>query len=277
MTAREALRRGAARLATAGVDNPRLDARLLLAHAEGVEPVALITEPGRPIDASRYDGLLARRAAREPLAYILGQQEFWSLPFRVSPATLIPRADSEAVVAEALEALVPDDPGPVLDLGTGTGCLLLALLHERKRAWGVGVDVAPQAARLAAENAQALGLAGRACFIAGDWDAPLGTRFSLVLSNPPYVVAGEVASLQPEVARWEPRRALDGGADGLLAYRHLLGRLPSLLAPGGSAVLEVGAGQMEPVAALARHAGLDVAAARPDLGGTHRALRLKCG
>ena len=277
MTAREAVRHGAARLAAAGVDNPRLDARLLLAHAESVEPVALIAEPDRVVDESRYDGLLARRAAREPLAYIVGRQEFWSLPFQVSPATLIPRADSEAVVAEALDVLAPNDPEPVLDLGTGTGCLLLAVLHERGRAWGVGVDLAPEAAKLAAANARALGLSERALFLAGDWDAPLAGRFALVLSNPPYIVAGEVAGLQPEVARWEPRQALDGGADGLAAYRRLLGRLPCLLAPGASAVLEVGAGQAELVAALARHAGLSVAAARPDLSGTCRAVRLKCG
>ena len=276
MTAREALHHGAARLAAAGVGSPRLDARLLLACAESIEPVALIAEPDRVVDESRYEGLIARRAAREPLAYIVGWQEFWSLPFQVSPATLIPRADSETVVAEALAAMAPKDPGPVLDFGTGTGCLLLAVLHERGRAWGVGVDLVPKAAKLAAANARALGLSERALFVAGDWDAPLAGQFALVLSNPPYIVAGEVAGLQPEVARWEPRRALDGGAAGLAAYRHLLGRLPKLLAPGGSAVLEVGAGQAELVAALAQQAGLSVAAARPDLSGTCRAVRLKC-
>lgn len=274
VTAGEALRLGAARLAHAGVDNPRLDARLLLACAAGLDQAVLLADPDRSLDPALYEALLARRAAREPLAYILGTQEFWSLPFLVSPAALIPRADSEAVVEAALDA----HPAPrrVLDLGTGTGCLLLAVLHERQGAWGVGVDREPAAARLAAGNAAALRLAGRVAFLVGDWAAGVRGAFDLVLANPPYVAAGELAGLQPEVAAWEPRRALDGGADGLAAYRRLVGQMPALLAPGGSAVVEVGAGQAGPVAALARSAGLCVAAERMDLGGTVRALRLIC-
>ncbi|MBV9748228.1 MAG: peptide chain release factor N(5)-glutamine methyltransferase [Acetobacteraceae bacterium] len=274
MTAREALRHGGAQLAAAGVDNPRLDARLLLAYGEDISQAALLADPGRPVNAARYDALLARRAAREPLAYIVGSQEFWSLPFQVSPATLIPRADSEAVVEAALTALAPDSPGPILDLGTGTGCLLLAVLHERRRAWGVGVDLAPDAAQLAARNARALGLADRVAFLAGDWDSAVAGRFAVILSNPPYVTLDELAGLQPEVGVWEPRRALDGGADGLAAYRRILARIPLLLAPSGSAVLEVGAGQADPVAALAAQAGLRLAGRQADLSGTIRALRL---
>ena len=276
MTAREALRLGAARLAQAGVDNPRLDARLLLAYAEGLGQATLLADPDRAVDAAGYAGVLAGRAAREPLAYVVGSQEFWSLPFQVSPATLIPRADSEAVVEAALDALAPGHAGPVLDLGTGTGCLLLAVLHERGEAWGVGVDLSPDAARLAAGNARTLGLSDRASFLAGDWDTALAGRFALVLANPPYVIADEIAGLQPEVARWEPRRALDGGADGLAAYRLVLARLPLLLAPGGSAVLEVGAGQAALVAALAMSAGLHLVEVRRDLGDTPRALWLNC-
>ncbi len=274
MTVRDALRRGAAKLVAANVGNPRLDARLLLAFAEGVGQAALLGNPGHLVNEARYDALLARRQAREPLAYITGSQEFWSLPFRVSPATLIPRADSETVVEAALAGLPPGDPGPVLDLGTGTGCLLLAVLHERPSAWGVGVDLAPEAARVAAENARALGLANRASFLVADWDSALAGRFALVLSNPPYVTAGDLPNLQPEVAAWEPRRALDGGADGLSAYRTIVARIPMLLAPGGSAVLEVGAGQADPVVALAASAGLLLAGTRADLSGTIRALRL---
>lgn len=276
MTAGEALRLGAARLREAGVESPRLDARLLLGHALGLGQAALLADPGRIVAFPAYELLLARRAQREPLAYIVGWQEFWSLPFAVSPATLIPRPDSEAVVEAALEALAPGDPGPVLDLGTGTGCLLLAVLHERPLAWGVGVDLAPEAARLAARNARALGLDGRAAFLAGDWGAALARRFALVLANPPYVAADEVMGLQPEVARWEPRRALDGGADGLAAYGRFLGQLPGCLAPGGSAVLEIGAGQAGAVAGLAEAAGLRLAGTQADLGGTVRALWLKC-
>lgn len=275
MTAREALRRGAERLAAAGIPNPRLEARLLLSHAARLTPEALLRDLDQPLDAAPFDACLDRRAAREPLALILGRQEFWSLPFAVSPATLIPRADSEAVVEAALAAL-PDPAAPlrVLDLGTGTGCLLLAVLHERPAAWGVGVDLSPDAARLAARNAGALGLAHRTAFACADWDAPLRGRFDLVLSNPPYVQTAAIAGLMPEVARHEPARALDGGTDGLAAYRRILGHLPALLAPGGVAVLELGEGQAGAVGALAAAAGLPRQGVRPDLAGIGRALTL---
>ena len=270
VTVGNALRHGAALLAAEGVDNPRLDARLLLGHAAGLSREALLRDPGRVVDPAPYRALLVRRAAREPLALILGRQEFWSLEFEVSAATLIPRADSETVIEAALAAL-PENRGRVgriLDLGTGTGCLLLAALTEFPGAWGVGVDQAAEAAALAARNAAALGLAGRAAFLCGDWDAALAGGFDLVLSNPPYIPSGDIAGLMPEVARHEPGRALDGGADGLDAYRRILAALPRLLTPGGVAVLEIGAGQAEPVAALA---GQEVAF-RSDLGGIPRAM-----
>ncbi len=269
MTVGEALREGAALLAAAGVDNPRLDARLLLGHAAGLSREALLRDPGRSVDPAPYRALLARRAAREPVALILGRQEFWSLPFAVSAATLIPRADSEAVIEAALAA-APDRGrvGRILDLGTGTGCLLLAALTEFPSAWGMGVDRAAEAASLAARNAAALGLAGRSAFLCGDWDAAVSGRFDLVLSNPPYIPGGDIAGLMPEVLLYEPARALDGGADGLDAYRRILAALPRLLAPGGAAVLEIGAGQAEAVAALAGQ----TVAFRADLGGIPRAM-----
>jgi len=273
VTVSEALRLGAARLATAGVDNPRLDARLLLARAAGLSQAALLADPNRPVDPDSYEVLLARRLAREPVAYILGTQEFWSLPFLVSPSTLIPRADSETVVEAALAA----QPAPrrVLDLGTGTGCLLLAVLHERPGAWGLGVDRAPDAAILARANAIALGLTSRAAVLVGDWAAALAGTFDLILSNPPYVASAEMATLQPEVGRWEPCRALDGGADGLDAYRALAAVLPGLLAADGVAVLEVGAGQATAVESMARGAGLHHSGSRRDLPGIERALVLR--
>ena len=214
------------------------------------------------------------RAAREPLALIVGWREFWSLRFRVSPATLIPRPDSETLVEAALAAR-PDSATPlrVLDLGTGTGCLLLAFLSERPRAFGIGIDRSIDAVRLARRNARDLGLADRATFLAGDWAGAVEARFDLVLGNPPYIPTPDLAGLMPEVRAHEPAGALDGGADGLTAHRAILADLPRLLTPGGRAILEVGAGQREAVAGLAALAGLR-AEARHDLGGVARAVIL---
>ena len=268
-------------LRAAAIDSPRLEARLLLGHAMGATPEALLRDPGAPVPpeaATRFRAALAARLDAVPVAHILGTQGFWTLDLAVSPATLIPRPDSESLVEAALDAF-PDAGAAlrVLDLGTGTGCLLLAVLAERPRAFGVGVDLVPGAAALAASNAARNGLADRAAFLAGDWAASLSARFDLVLSNPPYIESAAIAGLMPEVARHEPRSALDGGADGLAAYRHLAAILPGLLAPGGAAVLELGAGQRDPVEALARGAGLVPSACRTDLGGVERALVLRAG
>jgi release factor glutamine methyltransferase len=266
-------------LRAAAIESPRLEARLLLGHAMGATPEALLRDPGAPVPpeaAARFRAALAARLDAVPVAHILGTQGFWTLDLAVSPATLIPRPDSESLVEAALDAF-PDAGAKlrVLDLGTGTGCLLLAVLAERPRAFGVGVDLVPGAAALAAGNAARNGLADRAAFLAGDWAASLSARFDLVLSNPPYIESAAIAGLMPEVARHEPRSALDGGADGLAAYRHLAAILPGLLAPGGVAVLELGAGQREAVEALARGAGLTPSACRTDLGGVERALVLR--
>lgn len=265
------LAEAAAVLGAAGIEAPAREARLLLLHALG-RPARALLDRGEAVAAPGFAALVARRAAREPMALILGRQGFWTLELEVSRDTLIPRADSEAVVEAALEACA--DPRRVLDLGTGTGCLLLAVLGERKAAWGVGVDLSPNAAALAARNAGACGLAGRAAFLAGDWDAALRGRFDLVLSNPPYIPTPDLDGLMPEVAAHEPARALDGGADGLAAYRRIAAALPGLLAPEGVAVLEVGIGQAEDVAALGAAAGLAVLGVRHDLGGVARAVVL---
>lgn len=271
MTVAEALRHGAALLAAAGVDNPALDARLLLAHTMGVDQATLLRDRDATAPCA-YQALLARRAAREPLAFITGRQGFWTLDFEVSPDTLIPRGDSETLVEAVLAARRPVHR--VLDLGTGTGCLLLAVLSEFPDAWGLGLDLSPAAAALAARNARALGLAHRAAFAAADWARPVEGRFDLVLSNPPYIPAADLAELMPEVAWFEPRRALDGGPDGLDAYRVLLAALPGLLAPGGLALFELGVGQGAAVAALAAVAGFSTAL-RADLGGIPRVLVLE--
>ena len=266
---------GAAVLRSAGIDNPRLEARLLLGHTLNLPVAALLRDPHLPADPAPYFALVTRRAAREPLAYILGHREFWSLRFVVSPATLIPRPESETLIEAALAAFTHRAPPRcVLDLGTGTGCLLLSALHEFPASFGVGVDRSPGAAALAAANAKALGLAGRAAFLCADWAAPLAAGFDLILCNPPYVPTCDIDGLMPEVAGHEPASALDGGADGLAAYRRLVPLLPRLLQPGGVAVLELGIGQAPPVAALAREAAM-VATTRPDLAGIARALVLE--
>lgn len=262
-------------LRAAGVEAPRIEARMLLAHVLACRPEDLLRDPRAavpPAAGEAFAALLRRRAARAPMAHLVGHVGFWTLDLAVSPATLIPRADSEAIVEAALDGFA--DGGRVLDLGTGTGALLLAVLAERPAAWGVGIDRAPEAAGLAARNAAANGLAARAAFLAGDWDSAIIGRFDLVLSNPPYIATGAIPELMPEVARHEPALALDGGADGLDAYRRIVGRLARLLAPGGRAVLELGAGQRSAVECLAQRAGLAAISVGRDLGGIERALVL---
>jgi release factor glutamine methyltransferase len=262
-----------ARLAAAGIEAPAREARLLLAHALGRAPGSLIGE--QPPPPAGFAALIARRAAREPLAFILGHREFWSLSFAVSPATLIPRPESETLIEAALAAF-PDRRAVrrVLDLGTGTGCLLLAALTEFPSAFGIGIDLVAEAVLLARANAAALGLAARAAFLAGDWAAAIEATFDLVLVNPPYIERATLPNLMPEVARFEPRTALDGGADGLDEYRRLMPLLPHLLAENGLAALEIGAGGACATARLAEAEGLAVREARPDLAGSPRALVL---
>ncbi len=265
-------------LRAAAIDNPRQEARLLLAHALGCRTEDLLRDPRALVaesPARAFAAMVQRRLGQEPVAHILGQQGFWTLDLEVSPATLIPRADSEALIGAALEAF--PDRGSVrriLDLGTGTGCLLLAALTEFPQATGLGLDLVPAAAALAARNAARNGLAGRAGFLVADWAAPLAGRFDLVLSNPPYIEQAAIPHLMPEVARHEPASALDGGPDGLDGYRSILPALPGLLAPRGRAVLELGAGQGPAVAALAAAQALRVVACHADLGGIDRALVL---
>lgn len=268
--------RASQHLRAAAIESPRLEARLLLARAMCCRVEDLLRDPRSPVPpdvAQRFADLLRRRLEHVPVAHLLGSQEFWSLPFAVSPATLIPRPDSETLIEAAMD-LFPDHGAVrrVLDLGTGTGCLLLAALTEFPEAIGIGVDRVPAAAALARENATRLGLADRAHFLVADWAAPLAGRFDLVLSNPPYIESAVIPNLMPEVARHEPASALDGGPDGLAAYRALVAALPGLLAPGGRAVLELGLGQRPAVEAIARTGGLAILGCRADLGGVERAL-----
>lgn len=278
-----ALRRElAATLAAAGVEDADRDARLLLAEALGCAPGDLLLRADAPVTeeaAGTARAFAARRAAGEPVARIRGRREFWSLDFLLSPDTLVPRPDTETLVEAALAACPDRDAAlRILDLGTGTGAILAALLVERPRAFGLGMDRAEGAARTARDNLARNGLAGRACVAVGDWGAALagagpGRGFDLVVSNPPYITSAEMADLPVEVRRHDPRLALEAGADGLDAYRAITADLPRLLAPGGVCVLELGAGQEAAVAALARAAGLLLdGPARRDLAGTARAL-----
>ena len=352
------LNRSAALLARAGVDNPGLDARLLAAEVLACDRAALLAQNMRELseaETSAIQSLINRRAAREPVARILGLREFWGLPFGLNEATLDPRPDSETLIEAALALSGPiESPPPlrgrvgwgvsfsedgnggaggthpppslplkgggtmaalsdgksppplggglgggslaartetaeiavptphqaspqggretVLDLGTGTGCLLLALLHEWPEATGLGIDIAPRAVEQARANAARLGLEDRAAFRVGHWLEGVASRFDVVISNPPYIASAEIPHLMPEVRAHDPLAALDGGADGLEPYRLLIPQLPNVLKPQGLAVFEVGQGQDIAVADLFRRAGFTSVATRRDLGGIERCV-----
>ena len=276
MTIGDLLSAASVRLAAAGIDGAVREARMLLQAAADIPIATQIAFPERTlaIDAgARFEQLLARRARREPMAHILGQREFWSLAFKVTADTLDPRPDSETLIQAVLDQ-VPDRSAAVrlVDFGTGTGCLLLSLLHELPNAMGVGVDVSAAALAVAVENADALGLSPRASFRYGNWDDGLDGGFDIVLSNPPYIPSGDIAGLQPEVASFEPRLALDGGPDGLDAYRQLGPAAVRLLAPGGLAAFEVGLGQGDSVRGIMAAAGLRHIATARDLAAVERCV-----
>jgi len=257
-------------------DSARLDAELLMAHALGASRSELfLRRMGDPVPPG-FAPLVERRADREPVAYILGEAHFWGLRLTVSPAVLVPRADSETLIEAASTALAKAPPHRILDLGTGSGCLLLAALHEWPGAQGIGIDRSAQALALAAGNAAQLGLAGRARLIEADWSmqgwAEALGRFDLILANPPYVESE--AALEPTVRDFEPAGALFAGPDGLDAYRVLVPQLPALLAPGGLALVEIGHTQAEAVTAIAAGVGLASQLHR-DLAERPRALQLQ--
>lgn len=274
MTLETYLRAAAARLARS--DTPMLDARVLAKRALSLDDAGLILEAGRALtaeEAARLDAMIVRRAAGEPVAYIVGEKEFRGLTFRTAPGVLVPRPDSETLIEAAAKRLAAAAPLSILDLGTGTGCLLCALLAHFQNATGLGVDIADAALALAAENARALGLAGRARFATSDWASAVEGRFDLVVSNPPYIRESECPGLPVEVRAHEDPRALFAGADGLDAYRAIAAAAPRLVAPGGLIILELGADQAGPVAALMAAAlpGAHIEV-EPDLAGRPRAL-----
>lgn len=261
----------------AGLDSPELDARVLIGHALGLDHAALAAAAARQLPeryAAHIGRLAARRLTGEPIARILGQREFWSLTVTVTPAVLVPRPETETVVALALALLDRTRPLRVADLGTGSGALLLALLSEMPRAVGIGTDTSLAALAVARRNAASLGFQARTAFVACDFGSALAAC-DLVVSNPPYVASADIAALAPEVRDHDPRTALDGGADGLAAYRTIAADAARLLAPDGHLVMEIGAGQAGDVAALLAAQDLVVAAVQADLAGVPRALHAR--
>ena len=275
-TARRAL---ATALQQQGIDSAELDARLLAGAALNLDLTGLIAASTRavtPNEAISLDSFLQRRLAGEPVARILGSKEFWGLPIKLSPATLVPRPDTETVVELALE-IARDEadatPRCIVDIGTGSGAILLALLSEWREATGVGTDVSVLALQTASDNAKRLGLAQRASFVACNYTAALSGSFDLIVSNPPYIRSSDIAELDREVRDYDPFAALDGGTDGLDAYRAIVPQAVHLLAPGGMLIVEAGSGQSGPISQLMSASGLT--SARPpkaDLAGIPRAI-----
>lgn len=269
---------GALQLRRAGIESPRREARLLLGHVIGVSAGEIAT--GRIAvsqkSAETFSAALLRRCGREPFAYITGTREFWSLTFGVSRDVLIPRPETETLIECALRQFPSRDaPLRVLDLGTGSGCLLLALLSERPNAAGLGVDLSQGAVRLAAHNARRLSLEQRARFVQSHWTAAISGIFDVVFANPPYVPSGEFAGLAAEVAQYEPRLALDGGADGLHAYREIAAGLPRLMAPGATLFVEAGYGQATDVRKIFAAAKFQHQDTVCDLGGILRCVVMR--
>jgi release factor glutamine methyltransferase len=278
-TIAQTLTAAATRLAAAGIADPWRDARLLIAAAIEAGPEHLIAHPDRALDgaeAAQVEALISRRAAREPVSRILGRRGFWSLEFEITPDTLDPRPDSETLVAAVLERIgaqgLTGAPLSVLDFGTGSGCLLLALLSELPEARGLGLDISSAALDVARRNARNLGFLERVHFEVGDWGAGLDGSWQLIVSNPPYITEAEIGDLAPEVARYDPRLALTAGFDGLDAYRELLPQAARLLELGGLLALEVGRGQQEAVTALLVASGFTPLGRYRDLGGIERCL-----
>lgn len=245
-----------ARLRAHDVPTPELDARLLVCHACGLTHEEAALNPERALSDGERDRIgraAKRRLAREPLSRITGKREFWGLEFAIGPHSLDPRPDTETLVQSVLELAggrEADDLLSILDLGTGSGCVLVALLHELKTAAGIGVDINPATLGVARANALRHDVLGRAGFVCSSWAEPINQEFDFVIANPPYIRSAEIGMLEPEVARYDPHTALDGGDDGLAAYREILSGINYILAPGGWLIFEIGAGQRAAVGAM---------------------------
>jgi len=270
------LRDAAARLSASDIPSAALDGRLLICRALGINETTIVGHPERTVsidECARIDAAVNRRCAREPLAHIVGEKEFWSLNFHVSASVLTPRPDTETLIEAVLSAR-PDSQEAlrILDLGTGSGCILLTLLSEYPNACGVGIDISPDAIEVAGTNARTLGLQGRSAFVCANWCDPLNARFDVIVSNPPYIPENDIQNLEPEVAAFEPLGALTGGKDGLDAYRTLADLMPRFLKNQGLAAFEIGMGQSNAVVTLLKDAGLSALNVRRDLAGVERVI-----
>jgi len=259
----------------AGIDTPTLDARLLVQSVLGLTHEELLMRPHQPLTPEQESTLAsytARRLKHEPVSRILGKRGFWKSFFKVTPATLDPRPDSETLIEAALKHVDKNKPLTILDLGTGTGCLLLSLLQELPQATGIGVDISAEAIDVAKENAESLGLTDRASFMSIDWNELQATPFDIVISNPPYIALAEEENLAPEVRDYDPATALFGGADGLDCYRDIVRLLPRVLKLDGLLFLEIGATQAKDVKGITGQAGLTMLHTIADLAGHDRCL-----
>ncbi len=269
-----ALKTAIGKLSKAGVENPVFEARLLLRHCAQLVLSDIITDPGRILDdesLDRFTALMERRAKREPVSHLVGQREFWSLPFVVTPDVLDPRPVSETLVEVALDHIKPSTGNiTVMDLGTGSGCLLIAVLSELSQARGVGVDISEAALMIAQRNAQINSVDDRTAFLTSSWGCDVTDSFDLILSNPPYIAETEHGDLEPEVSVYEPATALFAGEDGLSAYREIAPEIFRLLNDEGAAVIECGHRQMWAVIEIFAQAGLRHVEFRKDLEGIER-------
>tara|TARA_R110000787_G_scaffold285173_2_gene400266 strand:+ start:227131 stop:228006 length:876 start_codon:yes stop_codon:yes gene_type:complete len=273
---RDALEAAARALEVAGIEGAKAEARALAAFVTGLTPAQIFSRDDIELsdaDAAQFDAVIRRRIAGEPAAYIMGVREFWSLPFKVTPATLIPRPDTESVIDLAIQLFADrTPPQQILDIGTGSGCLVLALLDIYADAHGIGTDISVCALSVAAENAMTLGLSNRATMVEGAWSAQQAEPFDLIVSNPPYIPRHDIENLDVTVRDFEPLLALDGGADGLDAYRHVLAEAVDIVTDGGWIVLEVGIDQADTVTEIARNLGLLAGPRQRDIAGIDRAL-----
>lgn len=276
LSLKAAVKFGENSLAALGFDTPRLDAELILSWALGIDRIAIILLPEKELTSDehvRYTQAIARRAQHEPVAYITGKKEFWSMSFFVTHDTLIPRPDSETLIDIAARKLTFDQPKLILDLGTGSGCLLLAALQEFPHAHGLGIDQSTAAIAVAKRNAEHLDMADRAQFQTGNWTSGLDAKFDLILCNPPYIAETERATLPPDVVDYEPTDALFAGVDGLDAYQRIIPDMARLLSKTGIALLEIGHKQQGSVRKIAGHAGFIVTAYK-DMAHRDRVLLL---